>query len=86
MSARPGPPPFAGPGWSKAQDVFGAIVAQIVVLPAAEQNPVVIKEARFAHATCFLPVRRAAGRDAPDFPRPPHRHGDGHDDRCGTTG
>ena len=77
---------LAASGRRETQHMLGTVVAEVAVAPAAEEHAVRAEEAGMAHFTRLCPARGPVGRAPFDLPRPPDRHGDGHDDRGDAAG
>ncbi len=77
---------FAGTGRRKAENMLGAVMAQIMVAPSAEQHAVVAEQAGLTNFARLGPARRTVGGDALHLSRPPDRHGDRHDDGGDSAG
>ena len=70
------PTPLPRSGRREAQHMLGAVMAEIVVAPAAEQHAVTAEQAGVADLRASRPARRAIGRDVLGLPGAPDRHGD----------
>ena len=77
---------FAAAGWRKGQDVFRALVAQVLVIVLAEEHAGRLCEAGLANVLRVRPARRAVGRDQARLTRAPYRHGNGDDHRDHAAG
>ncbi len=72
---------LAGPGRRETQNMFRAIMAQIVDAETAEHDAVRPEQAGIADFARRRPARRAIGGDFLGFARAPHRHADCDRDR-----
>ena len=72
---------LAAAGRSEAQHMLGTIVAQVMLIVAAEQDAIGTKQPGGEHFLLFGPSRRAVGFDALGLTSAPYRHADGDRDR-----
>ena len=77
---------FAGTGRRKAENMLGAIMAQIMIAPSAEQHAIVAEQAGLTNFTRLGPARGAIGGDTLHLSRPPDRHGDRHNNGSESAG
>ena len=77
---------LAASGRREAEHMLGAVVAEIVVMPATEEHAVMAEHAGLPDFVRLGPSGGTICRDPLGLPRPPDRNGDGHDDRGDAAG
>ena len=77
------PDALAAPGRCKAQHVLRSVMPQVAGGDTAKHDAAPRQQTRPADVAGPRPARRTVSGHVAALPRPPHRHGDGNDDRGG---